>query len=235
MTLDVTETTFKSVFDDTEGSYEFDVAAQSRYQSVSLFAVLSVVLGLLSILTAFGWLFAFIPVVGILLSLWAQHRILRSPETTTGMRVAQVGLWLSVAMWLVGTIGWLYVQAREVPHGYKPLTFKMMQAEGKGATMVPPEIEQYDGKRVYLKGYMYPGRQTIRLKQFLLVPTKGHCKFCMSAIPPEQIIEVELAGDLTTDYVSYATGVGGRLRIDKEVAKGKRRGLPYRIEADYLH
>ncbi len=234
MVPDVTETSFKSIFDDTEGSYEFDVAGQSRYQSISLFAVLSVICGLLSILTAFSWLFAFIPVGGIVLALWAQQQILRSPETTTGMRVAQVGFWLCIAMWVVGLIGWLYVQAREVPHGYKPLTFKMLQPDQAGPSLVPPTIEELDGKRVYLKGYMYPGRQTIRLKKFLLVPTKGHCKFCMSAIPPTQIIQVELVGDLMTDYVSYATGVGGRLRIDKDVAKGKRRGLPYRIEADYL-
>jgi len=234
MVRDVTETTFKSIFDDTEGSYEFDVASQSRFRSVSLLAVLSVVCGLLSILTAFHWLFTFIPVGGIFLSLWAQQRILRSPETLTGTRVAQVGFWLCVALWIAGFVGWLCVQAREVPPGYHRLTFRMLQPSATTGSMVPPEVEEWKDKRVYIKGYMYPGRQTIRLKSFLLVPTKGHCKFCMSAIPPHQIIRVELAGDLTTDYVSYATGVGGLLRIDEEVAKGKTRGLPYKIEADYL-
>jgi len=200
-----------------------------------LAAVLSVVLGSLSILSVFSWLFHFIPLTALGMSLWARYRISRRPEILTGSGIATAGIIITLVTWSVGTVGLLYLLSKEVPHGYTRLTFEMLlPGDLKSGKFVPPDIEKLEGEKVFLKGYIYPGRQTINLKNFLLVPTIGHCKFCTSQIAPHEIVQVELVGDLKTEYTSYPTRVGGRLRIDKDVAEGKAHGLPYRIEADYI-
>jgi len=215
--------------------YSFERGGPSRYRSVSTLAVLSIVVGLFSILTAFSWIWHFIPMVAIGLALMAKWRIYRRPEVLVGSRLATAGLILTLVLWGVGTAGLIYLELKEVPHGYIPLTFEMLAPPNVGAeSPLPPDLEKLDGEKVYIKGHMYPGRQSIGIKSFLLVPTLAHCKFCASQIPLHEIIQVELVADLTTNYTSAPTGVGGRLRIDKDVAKGKKFGQLYKIEADYI-
>ncbi len=215
--------------------YAFDRGGGLRYRSVSSMAVLSLALAPFSLLTAFSWLTHFIPMVAIALALGAKYRIHRRPDVLVGSRIATAGLLLTLVLWSVGTAGLIYLQMKEVPHGYTPIGFEMLAPPNPGAeNPIPPDIEKLDGEKVYIKGHMYPGRQSIGLKSFLLVPTVAHCKFCASQIPAHEIVQVELVADLTTDYTSAPTGVGGRLRVDKDVAKGKKFGHLYKVEADYI-
>lgn len=215
--------------------YTFERGGGPRYRSVSTMAVLSVVLAPFSLLTAFSWLMHFIPMVAIALAVGAKYRISRKPDVLVGSRIATVGLALTLVFWSVGTAGLIYLQLKEVPHGYTPITFDMLAPPNPGAeNPIPPDIEKLSGEKVYIKGHMYPGRQSINIKSFLLVPSLAHCKFCASQIPLHEIVQVELVGDLTTNYTSAPTGVGGRLRIDKDVAQGKKFGQLYKVEADYI-
>jgi hypothetical protein len=234
MSETVWQQSFKPLFRERV-RYQFERGPGGRYRSVSVLAVLSIVVGFFSILTAFSWLFHIIPIVAVAMALGAKWRISRRPEALVGNRLATLALVLTFVLWGVGTAGLIYLELKEVPHGYTPLTFEMLAPPNPGAeNPLPPDIEKLEGEKIYLKGHMYPGRQSIGLKSFLLVPTLAHCKFCASQIPLHEIVQVELVGDLTTDYTSAPTGVGGRLRIDKDVAKGKKFGQLYKIEADYI-
>lgn len=202
---------------------------EESYQSLSFLAVLSLVFGLASILTVFTWFLCLIPMVGLLLGFLALRQIDRAPEEKVGRGVARVGMGLSVVLWALGGYLWA-AWLSEVPPGYKVVTFKMLQPD-KTRGQLPEKARELDDKRIFIKGFMYPGRQSIAIKSFILVPTRGHCKFCTANIPPTERIEIELVGDLTANFSTHLIGVGGRLTVNPSAGSGRS---PYLVEADCL-
>lgn len=212
--------------------YEEELYSPERYRKINLLATLSVAVGALSILTIFHWYLGFIPVAGILLGLLAQRQIGRAPEEYTGQRLAIVGIGLSVVMWLVGAGVLTFSRMREVPIGYEAITWETLKPDKSAGEIVAQKAVDLHEKRVYLKGYMYPGRQVINIKEFLLVPTQGHCKFCSTDIARHEIVRVKFVGDYRAEYTTHHVGIGGMLKVDKTPGAYESGGLPYTIEAD---
>lgn len=208
-------------------------APGTRYRAVNRFAVLSVVFGVLSVLTVLGWYFAVIPLVALGCAWRAWRQIRRVPEEMTGIKLVQVGVGATLVLWLAGSCYLLYAGRKEVPTGYAALTFEALQpARDKPAEKVSEKAKDLDGKLVYIKGYIYPTRKILGLRRFILVPTEGHCAFCTRQILPTEMIHVQTVGDLSVDYRNYMVGVGGRLRVQPE--EGDLAGVLYGLEADYF-
>lgn len=218
------------------GEYPDDAhPASPRYRAVSKLAVLSLTLGVLSISTVLSWYLSAIPVLGIVLAWLALRRISDFPSELTGKGLAWVGLGLSVGLWAFGGGCLAYSQMKEHPHGYTWISFADLQPDRDDPQVkIPPDIYELQGKKVYLKGFMYPGRQNVGIKQFILVPTIGHCAFCTRKLKSTEMIYVTLAGDLSTRYRTSKVGFGGKLEIDSAQANRPFGGLPYRLEADYV-
>jgi hypothetical protein len=207
----------------------------AQYRAVSQAAVASAVCGGLSFLTVFGAYFIVVPAAGLALGWNARQRIREVPGELTGRGLAWAGMVLSVVL---GTLGagalWAY-DLRDVPWGYKKVAWDGLQPDAKDPTeLLPPEAKDLDGKRIFIKGFMYPGDRSIGIKEFILVPTLSHCNFCSPQIKSTEMILADLQGDLTTVYKRRETAIGGVLRIDElEVAKPLG-GFPYVIEVDYV-
>lgn len=212
--------------------YEEELHSPQRYRQVNLLAVLSTVVGGLSLLTMFHWYLGFIPVAGIILALLAQRQISRAPEEYTGQRLVISGFALSIGMWLVGAGVLTFSHMKEVPIGYEAIDWQTLKPDKGSAEILPQAAIDLDEKRVYLKGYMYPGRQVVNLKEFLLVPTQGHCKFCSSNIAKHEIVRVKFVGDYRADFTTHHIGVGGKLLVDQSPGFHESGGLPFTIEAD---
>jgi len=207
----------------------------AQYRAVSQAAVASLVCGGLSFVTVFGWYLIVVPAAGLVLGWNARQRIREVPGELTGTGLAWAGMVLSVVLGALGGGAlWAY-ELREVPWGYTKVTWDDLQPDPKNpAELIPPKIKDLDGKRVFIKGFMYPGRQSIGIKRFVLVPTVGHCAFCSPQIKSTEMFAAKLQGDLTTVYKRRETAIGGTLRIDEiEVAKPLG-GFPYVIEVDYI-
>jgi len=207
----------------------------AQYRAVSRTAVASLVCGGLSFVTVFGWYLIVVPAAGIALGWNARQRIREVPGELTGTGLAWAGMVLSVVLGALGGGAlWAY-ELREVPWGYKKVTWDDLQPDPKNPSeLIPSKIKDLDGKRVFIKGFMYPGRQSIGIRRFVLVPTVGHCAFCSPQIKSTEMIVADLQGDLTTVYKRRETAIGGTLRIDEiEVAKPLG-GFPYVIEVDYV-
>lgn len=212
-----------------ELEYE-DEFADRRYRAVSPLAVLSLVCGALSFLTIFNWFFGALPLAGILFGVLGVRRIARSPDELQGRPLALVGLGLSVVLWMAGATGLVIRQSYLVPGGYKAISFADLQRDtSKPNQPLPPAAAELDEERVFIEGYMYPGRQTFNIKEFIIVPNSGLCKFCLADVEPTQMIRVEMVGDKTAEYTTGLCGVGGKLIVDPKIVLGKS---PYLIEAD---
>ena len=201
-----------------------------RYRAVQPLAVLSLVFGALSIATIFNWFFGLVPVAGIVLGTLALRRINRSPQELQGRGFAVGGIALSTVLGFVGLIGLGIRVQYLVPAGYRKITFANLRGDPNHPDqLVPAEATELKDQRVFIRGYMYPGRQVFNIKEFTLVPTAGLCKFCITDVDPRQMVRVEMVGDVRANYTTRLSGVGGVFKIDPQVGVGVS---PYRIEAD---
>lgn len=228
--------------DDENDVIEEEYAAPLNYRSVNPFAVAGLVLGVLSILTMFSWFLCVIPLAAIVFSWLALSKMARFPGQYTGVKLAVAGIITAVAFWLFGMGYMTFVAGAEVPLGYTRVDFSEMQPDpNKKDEVVPQAIldlqfdeTAMDKKRVFLQGYIFPGRQTIGLKEFILVPSQSHCKFCSRQLKSTEMVTVKLEGDLQVNFRTTLVNVGGKLKVDKKEAAKPLGGVPYLIDADYV-
>lgn len=231
-----------------------DRKAPETYRALSTAAVASLVFGLASlVLVATAKtivagqpaalalpllaLISAIPLMGVALAWRALVTIRKMPEAYTGRKLALAGLGLSVCFLVSGLAVAGYTYATEVPSGYARLSFNELKPDDlqtREGVEVPPGVVQYDGQKVWIKGYMRPSSQKHQITSFLLVRDNKVCCFGQSLPAYYDQIRVALRGPLRTDYSTGVFRAGGVLRIHPENVK---RGLSYPVftlEADYL-
>jgi len=220
-----------------------EVETARPYRALSALAIAGLVFAVASVLTAVDWHFAPVPLVAVVLSLLALRRIRRMPDELSGERMAWTGLGLAVGLWALGSTWLLVAEKASVPRGYLPVTFAELQpAPKETGQLIPPKGLELTGedphtgmpRKVFIRGYMYPGRRTSGIREFLLVPTIGHCAFCSSQLKSTEVIRVRLVGDLTATFTRSGMAVGGKLEVDPAQALNPLGGVPYQIEADYV-
>jgi hypothetical protein len=206
------------------------------YRSLCPLAVAGLVCGVFSALVVFGWTFAAVPVGGVLFGLAALKRIRRAPGELSGAALARLGIALSALFWAGGSVWLLYAHAKEVPHGYTEVRYEELQGDvSTGGRTIPKRALELADKKIFVKGYMYPGRQQLDLKQFIISRDNGRCNFCMPSPTPTDLVHVTLAGDLRTDYTTHIIALGGTLRVETDPEKIARKGMAYHLDADYIH
>ena len=199
----------------SDGPQTFD------YRPVPILAPVAVFFGLLSLfafLTATG-----VPValVGLILSAWCVLKIRRAAGDLGGTWLAWAGLILSAVSLVGGSVLHSYAYAHEVPEGYTRLNFthdisqKGFVAEN-GYVAPHPDVIALDGRKIFLKGYMYPTRQYEGITSFVFCRDSGTC--CFGGTPKvEDMIVVHLADDETTEYHQGLVSVAGTFELRKEV------------------
>lgn len=221
---------------DRHGSEPSRAPEGEAYRTLCSLSVASLVCGVLSALVVFGWTLGVIPLCGLLLGRAALKRIRRSPEELSGAALARVGMGLCLAFWAAGSL-WLYwAHAKEVPHGYTEVGYEELQGDAAtGGRSIPKRALDLDKKKIFVKGYMYPGRQQLELRQFIISRDNGRCNFCMPNPTPTDLVHVTLAGDLRTDYTTHIIALGGTLHVETDPEKIARKGTAYHLDADYIH
>jgi hypothetical protein len=212
-----------------------------QYRSLSSLAILGMAVAAFSILTTFGWLFWIIPLAAIFLGRRAIKQIRFAPTEYTGTVFAYAGIATAIVLGLLGHSIHSYIQKHTTPAGYSLIAWEKLQPDPrKPAEIIPDaayDLEPSDKNRdlrVYISGYIYPGRRMINIKEFILVPTVSHCNFCQTSLKSTEMILVKFTGDYSIDYSQNEIKLGGKFKIDPEQAANPFGGLPYQIEADYL-
>jgi len=218
-----------STFDSNSTS---PIPPASRYRALNPLAVISTVLGALSVVTMLHWALAAVPLAGIVVGWLAWKQIRKAPDEWIGLTLVQVGIGLSAAFWLFG-YGWLiFARASEVPFGYQRITYEMLQPDAaKPTEPIPQTALDMQDRKVYIEGYMQSRRTLTGIKEFILCPANGECPFCIPNPKRTEKIRVSLQGDLEATFTTHLIGVAGRFRVDANHPSG----IPYGLEADYLH
>lgn len=209
----------------------------AQYRALSAMAVVSGVVGLLSVTALLDWTLCVLPVVGIVIGAMALKRIRSNPGEYTGELFALAGSVLSMAF-LAGGISWhSYVYATEVPPDHERINYDMLQPDPLASNqIVPPSAEKLDGKKVFIKGYVYQpnnGGVFTGLKEFVLVRDKGQC--CFGGDPKlTDMILVKLKGKLTAEFNMRVIKLAGVFHVSPAGGMHGLGPVVYQLDADYI-
>lgn len=210
---------------------EFD---PSTYRSLCTTAVVSLVFGIASILAMLDWLLLVLPATGLLFGFMAILKIRRYPEELSGSGAARAAVGLSLAFAAVG-IGWnWYAQISEAPEGYQSISYADLQpGKGDPSADIPRAALDLEGKRIFIKGFMYPGAEKSGIKRFILCRDNGTCCFGGPAPKLTDMVDVKLGDPLEAEYRTRPTRVGGVFHVIRSAAAGGLDAV-YHLEADYF-
>ena len=200
------------------------------YRAVSFLAVIAFVLSLFTpLMLLSNWFFIF-PLLGALCGVFGLYNILSCPFDYTGRGFAMTGIICSFVLGIAAA-GWgVYIYYFNVPFGYTQVQFLEMRPDER-TNRIPEHIERLvqEQRKVYIRGYMHPGRQLSGIQSFTLVRSAEHCNWCRTQLNPYDMISVYFPGDVRATFRTQAVHIGGLLYIVED----RRHGEPaFRIEAD---
>ncbi len=216
---------------------EPDAATESYvvYRAVSKAAVASLIFAILSFTALAASLLVLVPLMGIALGLWGLRAIRRYPDEYTGRGLALSGIVGNTLLLLCSTTLHAVIYATEVPDGCIPISFADLQPSKQSPQLpIPPGAIELDGKRVFVKGYVYPDGQQYNIKRFVLVPDMGTC--CFGGQPKlTDMIEVTLRDPHRVAFAYRKRKLAGILRVDTSLKPvSGLGGVYYQLDADYV-
>lgn len=136
------------------------------------------------------------------------------------------------------------VRAGEVPSGFEvvrfttlsgyewmPARLEEVQASGGMAT-IPAAVQQLDGRRVFIKGFMLPLEGDDRgVTLFMLNANIDLCYFGAPVRPNDWIL-VRMKPGQAAEYTHRPTAVWGRLEVGAEVEEGRVTSLYRLVDAE---
>lgn len=220
---------------------ELGAEQEFQYQPMPMSAVIGAVLTLLSASALLTWVAIPVAVLAMLVCLMATVKIFRSRGELSGKWLATGGLLVSLGFAVAGVVLTAQRYERELPPGFQRVSFaRDISAKGIGMQLVndrevmaiPPDVAALNGKRVYLKGFIYPGKRPFDLTQFVLCKDNAQC--CFGGQPALwDMVGVTLTGNKTTDYTTALTGVAGTFRLNPNYRGGSLEPV-YLLEADHV-
>ena len=241
------------LYSDAQEGYDETDKDDFQYRSLSTGAIASAIFGVLSLLTFIAGsdslhaclMLCPIPLIGLTVGLRSLASIRALPDQISGKKAAWMGVLLS-SVGLFGGISYAsYVHATEVPEGYSRtsfVAFRPDEVDERNSAMIPPDIEELDGTKVFIKGYVRPGTTETkqgtpvrqRASKFLLVRDNNECCFGdQNKVKYYDQTLVMMDDEKTMNDSRRLVRVGGTLRIMPAHLRGP--GVPvYVLEADYF-
>jgi hypothetical protein len=220
----------------TMSTFEEQVAEEFQpYKTVSKLAVFSVVLGVISLIGFMVMPLLAFSLLGILFGVLGYRTASRYPLEFSGKTPAIVGLVLCGICFIGGVTFHSVVYATEVPDGCERISFEYLQPVREHPELpISPEAVELDGKRVFIKGYVYPDGQQRGIKRFVLVNDMGTC--CFGGQPKlTHMIEVTLEDPLRVAYAIKKRKLAGILKVDTRLKPVSGvGGVYFQLKADYL-
>ncbi len=205
------------------------------YKPYSPAAMLGLVAGIAAVLAALavwdiGWGFLAVPIVGIFFAFKGLGSVRR--YDMAGRGAAKTAIALSAAAMIGGTSSYLYLLKTAIPADYRQITYEENLKPGMGGP-IPASARELDGKKVYIKGYMYP--TNYGKTRFVLCRDNGTC--CFGGQPKlNDMVEVKVKPGLSIAYTSSLHGIGGTFHARAEADPDGLGQIIYHIDnADVLH
>ena len=178
-----------------------------------------------------------IPAVGAALAFLAMRQIRQSRGNMSGAGLALGCLITQVAMAISFGLIHSYSYATEVPPGFERVNFtRDISNKGfvnlGGMQGIHPDVAGLVGKKVMVKGYMYPTKSNDGLTSFILCRDSGAC--CFGGQPKTtDMIQVQMAGNSTVRYRTGLVAVAGIFRAEPTVDETGLQPV-YQLKCDHF-
>ena len=156
------------------------------YRPVPPTAPVTLVIGLVSLLTLLTEFILPLTLVGVFVGFLAVRRIRRFPNEYSGLWIAQAGLALCVCVIPASIAIHTHTYMTEVPEGYQRLNFYQdISLKGfvfnQGKDSFHPDVAALGDQKVFIKGYMLVQQGALEVDEFLLCRDSGDC--CLGGQP----------------------------------------------------
>lgn len=190
-----------------------EAATYEQYRSLSRAAVTSVILAIVSLS---GMLFpSLLPLalVAVIAGCYALGVLKRRSDELTGRTLALTGIVMGLLILVGGTTLHAAIYVLEVPEGYDRITYRQLQPDAGSQAPFAATAAELNGKKVFIKGYAYPGSRMDNIRAFLLVRDRG-C--CFGANPKlSDRIQITLSEEAKgLKYDTRLHGVAGIFRLE---------------------
>lgn len=189
---------------------------------------------------------AYLGLIGIIMSIIsvgvgivAWRTVGSSDGQYSGLWVARIACLLSLIFFVTGTGQLVYAFNTEVPEGYRRISFSQdISKKGfkivGGKAGVHEDVKKLTDRKIFLKGFMYPQRQTKGIKEFLLLKDSGEC--CFGGQPAQSdMVLVRMNDEKGVDYIGGSRiAVAGTFRIAKNAVTPEGLQPVYALEADHF-
>ncbi len=114
---------------------------------------------------------------------------------------------------------------------FDDIKFEMENTQSFIKSMLTPKVEQLFGKRIRIRGYIYPTLRKRGLKQFVLVRDNLECCFGPGAAIFDCIL-VEMVSGTTAEYTIRPVAVEGTFRFEALLGPNGKHVAIYRLEGE---
>jgi hypothetical protein len=213
-----------------------DSEEYQNYRSICAAAVASTALGLASVGAFFAWALLLLPVLGLVTGIYALRQVRSRADELTGLGLAKFGIYSSIFCFVAGASLLSYEYATEVPPGHDRISYEDLQPDpDRPSQVIPPSALALDGKKVFIKGYVYPSKKMDNIKSFILCRDQGDC--CFGGNPKlTDRIQVTLMRGQRLEYSSRLFKLAGVFHVTQYLtpATGMDGGVVYYLDADML-
>jgi hypothetical protein len=193
--------------------------APEQYRALSSAAVAAFVFGLLSLTALMDYWLAVVPIVGIIWGLIALRQVRARSAELTGRGLALCGLALSSVLLFAGPARVYYGEISFLRPDERLMTYEELQPNSTVVgEVVPQSALNLNGKKVGIKGFVYAGSQTERIKKFVLVRDAGTCCFGTNPKITDRIVVDLVAPDGV--YTKDVVRVAGVFHVSPDQAPG---------------
>ncbi|HAN97914.1 MAG TPA: hypothetical protein DCQ98_11000 [Planctomycetaceae bacterium] len=191
--------------------------------------------GLLSLLTLMNVMLLPLSLTAMVLGPLGLLMIRRHPDEYTGARWGWIGAILGPLTLFGGFVSDSVRLRLEVPEGYELVDWYDLEPDAANQhKIVSDRAADLVGKKIYLRGYVYPGTSKMNLRQFIMVRDSGTCCFGGQPKATDMVI-VNFTNDLRVNYSLWSRGLGGTFQVKppgRQLA-GVQLGAYY-LDADVL-
>ena len=212
-----------------------DEGSEFSYKPVLGLSILAVVMAVISVFALAFWALIPLALLGAAVATVSLIQLYRAAGEYRGF----AGSWFALATCLLTFTGGIGLQVHayrtEVPEGFDRLNFSAdISKKGilyqQGYMAPHPDVAALDGKKVFLKGFVYPEKQQTGLKGFLFCRDAGEC--CFGGEPkPEDRIGVIMTGDKTINFYPGRVSVAGTFRLNRNY-KGEKNEPIYLMDGE---
>ncbi len=198
-----------------DDGYDSEPNELEQYRPLSSRAVLALVFGAMSLAAAFDYWLVVVPIVGVFFGLLALRQLAAQSEEFSGAPLAITGLALSAVMLIAGPARVYMEETAPIPAGFREISYDELQPDANVlGQIVPDGVKMLDGKKIYIKGFVYSGISNKDIPKFVLVRDAGTCCFGGNPKLTDRIV-VSLNKPLDI-YTKNVARVAGTFRLNPQ-------------------